>query len=128
MGYVLSVPIDLNNWDVLKKEAIDIQKAIIYSDNYSKYVALKKRWDYIMSCMATLAWQNEQRAAWIDEMQLIMRRLVRKYDIQHKTTLDSKEEPLLGMAETSEKTFLDEPFGADLAGAHHAPRSSANFA
>ena len=115
MGYVLSVPIDLNNWELLKKEAMLIQKEILYlsySDDYDKYMLLKKRWDYIISCMTALIWQDEQRgegrAAWIEEMQLIMSRLVRKYHIQHKTTLDPKAEPLL-----TEKTFLDEPFGAD---------------
>jgi hypothetical protein len=108
---MLSVPVDLNNWEVLKKEAIDIQNTMIYlsySDSHHKYVSLKKRWDYIMPCMATLACQNEQRAAWIEEMQLIMSRLVRKYNIQHKTTFNSKTEPLL-----NGQTFLDESFGVD---------------
>jgi hypothetical protein len=102
MGKILSTPVAFNSWESLKKEATLLHKSIVFLsvfNDYEKYVALKKRWIIVIHSMMDLISEDSERcdgrAAWIEEMDLMMSRLVRKYDTLHKITLDSKEEPLL---------------------------------
>jgi hypothetical protein len=102
MGGVFSIPVNLSDWESLKKEANTLYKTILHlsiSSDYKKYIVLKNRWDYIIQCMIIIAQKDYEktsgRMAWIEEIQIIMRSLVRKYNVLHKTEIDSKEEPLI---------------------------------
>ena len=93
MGAVFSIPVNLSDWESLKKEANAIYRTILHSTEHKKYIVLKNRWDYIIQCMIIIAQKDHEktsgRMAWIEEIQDIMRSLV------HRQELDSKEEPLL---------------------------------
>ena len=117
MGGMLSIPVNLNNWESLKTEALALYKSIeslSIPKDYERFKSMKIRWYQIISLMNDIAAPLEDRQKrseyidWIVRSSLEMHRLVYEYDILHRNMLDSKAQPLL-----SGQTFLDAPFGVD---------------